>query len=146
VQATTRVVSARRNAQVFCVVYVMSHKQTLQGAHQQGRIEKVRYVLSNARDVRKIRRRQAGATIKRATVKRNSVRAQTASVATFVSISKHNKTDIGIARKQKSATRREITRSASNIPCGECKPQRTRILRLGCDVTQTNIARRASTG
>jgi hypothetical protein len=147
VQAISRVVSASRSAHVFCVLDVMSHKQTLQGAHQQGRIEKVQCVLSDARDVREIRRRQAGATIKRDTVKRNSVRAQTASVANFVSISKHNKTDIGIARKQKSATRREITRSASNvtsnIPCGECKPQRTCILRLGCDVTQTNIARRA---
>ena len=115
-QAISRVVSARRNAQVFCVVYVMSHKQILQGAHEQGRIVKVQYVLSDARDVREIRSRQAGATKKRATVKRNSVRAHTASVATFVSISKHNKTDIGIARKQKSATRREISRSASNIP------------------------------
>ena len=134
-QAISRVVSARRSAYVFCVLDVLSHKQTLLGAREQGRIVKVQYVLSDARDVREIRRRQACATLKRDTVKRSGVRAQTVRV-TSVS-SRHNKTNIGIARKQKSATRRDITRSASNIPCGECTPQRTRILRAGCAVTQT---------
>jgi hypothetical protein len=102
----------------------------------------VRYVHSNARDVRKIRRRQACATLKREAVKRSGVRAQTVRV-TFVSRSKHNKTEIGIARKQKSADRKKITRSTSNNQCGECTPQRTRILRAGCDVTHKKVESRS---
>jgi hypothetical protein len=73
VQAISRVVSARRSAYVFCVLDVLSHKQTLQGAHEKGKIEEVRDVPSNALHSREICSRQAGATKKRATVKRNGV-------------------------------------------------------------------------
>jgi hypothetical protein len=69
----------------------MIHTKTLQGAHKKARIVKVRNVRSNASDAREIRGRQAGATYKRVTVNRNSVRAQTVRV-TFVSSRKHNKT------------------------------------------------------
>jgi hypothetical protein len=67
----------------------MIHTKTLQGAHKKARIVKGRDVHFNARDAREIRGRQAGARNKRATVKRNGVRAQTVSVI-FVSSRKHN--------------------------------------------------------
>jgi hypothetical protein len=92
----------------------MSHKQTLQGAHEKGKIEKVRDVHSNALHSREIRRRQAGATIKRSSVKRNGVRARTASVATCVSSCNRDKINIGIARKQR-AQRAEKQRAVQAI-------------------------------
>jgi hypothetical protein len=80
------------------------HTKTLQGAHKKAGIVKVRNVRSNASDVREIRSRQAGTTIKRDTVNRNGVRAQTVRV-TFVSSRKHNKkksTDIAMKQTTQS--------------------------------------------
>ena len=78
-----------------------------------GEIAKVRYVLSNARHVRKIRSRQAGAIKKRVTVKHNGVRAQTVRV-TLLSDRGQNKKNHNRHRiETMSATRREITHDAS---------------------------------
>jgi hypothetical protein len=55
------------------VLDVMSHTKKLKAAHEKGKIKKVRDVPSNALHSREIRSRQAGATIKRVTVKRNGV-------------------------------------------------------------------------
>ena len=51
----------------------IAHSYAIRSIQQKGGIEKVRYVHSNARDVRDIRRRQAGASSKCGTVKRNGV-------------------------------------------------------------------------
>jgi hypothetical protein len=65
-------VGARRRAQSIAC-WVCCHSEMLGCAPEKEEIKKVRDVLSNVRDSHEIRRRQAGAIIKRVTVKHDRV-------------------------------------------------------------------------
>jgi hypothetical protein len=82
-------------------------------AHVKVGIKKVLYVLSNARDVRKIRRRQFGAKIKRHTVKRSGVRVQTVRVT---GVSNH-----GSQQKQRHRHRVESMSTSASRDTAECE-------------------------
>jgi hypothetical protein len=56
---------------------------------------------------------------------------------------KHNETSISVAKnKIEQRVEKKCVVQARSRRCGECTPQRTNILRGGCDVAQSNIAGR----